>query len=268
MAVDIAKRLIVKPGRRVRLDQWDPDETLGLSKDEELVERNHVELRELQHLLYADRRFALLIVLQGLDASGKDGTIRHVMQGVNPQGCQVTSFKAPTQQDLEHDFLWRIHKEVAGRGSIGIFNRSHYEDVLIVRVHNMVKKAVWSARYEQINDFEKMLTLNGVTVLKFFLHIGKDEQLKRFQQRLTDPAKNWKLSMPDFKEREHWDEYTSAYEDALSRCSTEHAPWYIVPANHKWFRNEAISAIIVGALKRMKLRFPPASIDLTKVKLV
>jgi PPK2 family polyphosphate:nucleotide phosphotransferase len=265
--VDIAKQFIVKPGRRVRLDQWDAEETLGFSKDQQALGRTIAKLSELQHLLYADRRHALLIVLQGLDASGKDGTIRHVMSGVNPQGCQVTSFKAPTQQELDHDFLWRVHKAVPGRGMIGIFNRSHYEDVLIVRVHSMVKKSVWSKRYEQINDFEKMLAQNGVTILKFFLHISKDEQLRRFQQRLTDPARNWKLSLPDFKEREHWDEYVAAYEDALARCSTKHAPWYIIPSNHKWFRNDAIAAIVIGTLKGMKLRYPPASIDVSQIKL-
>jgi PPK2 family polyphosphate:nucleotide phosphotransferase len=189
------------------------------------------------------------------------------MSGVNPQGCEVTSFKAPTHEELDHDFLWRIHKAVPGRGMIGIFNRSQYEDVLVVRVHEMVKKAVWSKRFEQINDFEKMLTANGVTVLKFFLHISKDEQLQRFQQRLSDPTRNWKLSLPDFKEREHWDEYVDAYEDALTQCSTKHAPWYIIPANHKWFRNDAISAIVIDALKGMKLKFPPASIDVSQIKL-
>lgn len=265
--MDIAKQFIVKPGRRVRLDEWDPEETLGFSKNQDLLERNVAKLNELQHLLYADRQHALLIVLQGLDAAGKDGTIRHVMSGVNPQGCQVTSFKAPTQEELDHDFLWRIHQAVPGRGMIGIFNRSQYEDVLVVRVHKMVKKAVWSKRYEQINDFEQMLAANGVTVLKFFLHISKDEQLQRFQQRLSDPARNWKLSLPDFKEREHWDEYIGAYEDALTQCSTKHAPWYIIPANHKWFRNDAISAIAIDALKGMKLKFPPASIDVSQIKL-
>jgi PPK2 family polyphosphate:nucleotide phosphotransferase len=224
-------------------------------------------LRELQHLLYADRRHSLLIVLQALDAGGKDGTIRHVMSGVNPQGCEVTSFKAPSHEDLDHDFLWRVHHAVPRRGDIGIFNRSHYEDVLVVRVHKIVPKSVWPERYEQINDFEKMLTANGVTILKFFLHISKDEQLRRFQSRLSDPAKNWKLSLPDFSEREHWDEYMEAYEDALTKCSTKNAPWYVIPSNQKWFRNYAISCIVIEALERMKLKFPPASIDVSQIKL-
>lgn len=265
--MDIVKHFIVKPGRRVRLNEWDPGETLGLAKKQELLGENVTRLRELQQLLYADRRYALLIVLQALDAGGKDGTIRHVMSGVNPQGCQVTSFKVPTPEELDHDFLWRIHRAVPRRGDIGIFNRSHYEDVLIVRVHKMVSKSVWAQRYGQINDFEAMLAENRVTILKFFLHISKDEQLKRFQSRLTDPAKNWKLSLPDFKEREHWDEYMSAYEDALTKCSTKRAPWYIIPANQKWFRNYAISAIVIAALEGMKLKFPPASIDVSKIQL-
>jgi PPK2 family polyphosphate:nucleotide phosphotransferase len=265
--VDIGKHLIVKPGEKARLGKRDPGETLGIRKNENLLQKNLAKLRELQHLLYADKRYSLLIVLQALDAGGKDGTIRHVMSGVNPQGCEVTSFKAPSQEERDHDFLWRIHHAVPRLGDIGIFNRSHYEDVLVVRVHKMVPKAVWSERYEQINDFEKTLALNGVTILKFFLHISKDEQLKRFQSRLSDPAKNWKLSLPDFREREHWDEYMEAYEDALTRCSTKHAPWYIIPSNQKWFRNYAISCLVIGALERMKLKFPPPSIDVSKIKL-
>jgi len=265
--VDLGKRFIVKPGKPARVNKRDPDETLGIKKNDNLLDKNVEKLRDLQHLLYADKRHALLIVLQALDAGGKDGTIRHVMSGVNPQGCQVTSFKAPSTEELDHDFLWRIHNNVPRRGDIGIFNRSQYEDVLIVRVHKLVPKEVWSKRYSQINDFEKMLDQNGVTILKFFLHISKDEQLKRFQSRLSDPAKNWKLSLPDFREREHWDQYMEAYEDALTNCSTSHAPWYVIPSNQKWFRNYAISCIVIDALEKMKLKFPPASIDVSKIKL-
>jgi PPK2 family polyphosphate:nucleotide phosphotransferase len=265
--VDIGKHLIVRPGEHARLDKRDPGDTLGNKKNERQLQKNIDKLRELQHLLYADRRHSLLIVLQALDAGGKDGTIRHVMSGVNPQGCEVTSFKAPSHEDLDHDFLWRVHHAVPRRGDIGIFNRSHYEDVLVVRVHKIVPKSVWPERYEQINDFEKMLTANGVTILKFFLHISKDEQLRRFQSRLSDPAKNWKLSLPDFSEREHWDEYMEAYEDALTKCSTKHAPWYVIPSNQKWFRNYAISCVVIEALERMKLKFPPASIDVSQIKL-
>ncbi len=265
--MDLPKRLIVKPGQRVRLAEWDPGETLGMNKDPAAATDHSAKLRKLQQLLYADKRYALLIILQALDAGGKDGTIRHVMSGVNPQGCEVTSFKAPSSEELDHDFLWRIHKATPRRGEIGIFNRSQYEDVLIVRVHKLVPKAVWSKRYGQINDLERMLSENGVKILKFFLHIGKDEQLKRFESRISDPAKNWKLSLPDFKEREHWDEYMEAYEDALSECSAKHAPWYIIPANHKWFRNYAISTIIIEALEELKLAYPKTSIDLSRVKL-
>jgi len=261
------KRFIVEPGEKLHLDKRDPAETLGLKKNDAALLKHVRRLGELQHLLYADKRYALLIVLQALDAGGKDGTIAHVMSGVNPQGCQVTSFKAPTQEELDHDFLWRIHKAVPPRGIIGIFNRSQYEDVLIVRVHDLVPKRVWSKRYDEINDFEKMLSENGVVILKFFLHISKDEQLQRFQARLEDPEKNWKLSLPDFKEREHWDDYMKAYEDALTKCSTKHAPWFVIPANHKWFRNLAISSIIIETLEDMKLKFPAASIDVSQIHL-
>jgi PPK2 family polyphosphate:nucleotide phosphotransferase len=266
--MNLAKRLIVRPGERVRLKKRDPEENFGLEKNSNRLEKRLARLREYQHLLYADRRHSLLIVLQALDAGGKDGTIRHVMSGVNPQGCRVSSFKAPTTEELDHDFLWRIHKEVPGRGMIGIFNRSHYEDVLVVRVHDLVPKSIWKERYDHINRFEEMLAESGVTILKFFLHITKDEQLRRFQERLSDPTKNWKLSLPDFKEREHWDEYMEAYEEALSRCSTTYAPWYVIPANNKWFRDYAICEIVSDTLRRMRLRFPPTTIDVTQIKLI
>jgi len=256
-----------RAGTKVHLNKFDTADTLGHKKDNRALEHHVKRLAELQQLLYADKRHALLIVLQALDAGGKDGTVRHVMSGANPQGCVVTSFKQPTPEELDHDFLWRVHKAVPQRGFIGIFNRSHYEDVLIVRVHNLVPKAVWSKRYEQINDFEKMLAENKVTILKFFLHISKDEQLRRFQARLTDPTRNWKLSLPDVKEREHWDQYVSAYEDALSKCSTKDAPWYVIPSDHKWFRNFAISTIVNHTLEGMHLKFPPASPDISQIQL-
>jgi PPK2 family polyphosphate:nucleotide phosphotransferase len=218
-------------------------------------------------LLYADKRYGLLIVLQALDAGGKDGTIRHVMSGVNPQGCQVTSFKVPTSTERAHDYLWRVHHAVSERGNIGIFNRSHYEDVLVVRVHELVAKEVWRKRYRQINNFEQMLSENGFTVLKFFLHISKDEQKKRFEKRITDPSRNWKLSLPDFEERQHWDDYTEAYEDALHKCSTPWAPWFVIPANKKWFRNFLVAELVVQALDKMNLKYPAPSVDLTKVSL-
>ncbi len=218
-------------------------------------------------MLYADRRYALLIVLQAVDAGGKDGTIRHVMSGVNPQGCVVTAFKEPTPEELSHDFLWRVHKAVPSRGDIGIFNRSHYEDVLIVRVHSLVPKVVWQKRYEQINDFEYMLTENNVTILKFYLHISRDEQRKRLEARLRDPTHNWKLSLSDLEERQHWDDYREAYEAALRKCSTDRAPWYVIPANKKWFRNQVVAELIVQALDRMKLKYPAPTVDISKVKL-
>src|SRR5712692_3855232 len=255
--MDFIKRCIVKPGSKAHLKDRDPGDTFGVRRNDGAFEIRLERLRELQQLLYADKRYALLIVLQALDAGGKDGTIRHVMSGVNPQGCEVTSFKAPTQEELAHDYLWRVHKAVPHRGNIGIFNRSHYEDVLIARVHKLVPKGVWSKRYRQINDFERTLSENGVTILKFFLHISKDEQKKRFEARMTDPARNWKLSLPDFEERKHWDDYAEAYQDALRECSTPWAPWYVIPANHKWFRNYLVAELIVKALDEMKLKYPP-----------
>ncbi len=265
--MDLAKHCIVKPGGKLRLKHRDPDDTFGTKRNDKALEKTLNRLREQQHLLYADKRYALLVILQALDAGGKDGTIRHVMSGVNPQGCEVVSFKAPSQEELAHDFLWRVHKAAPHLGNIGIFNRSHYEDVLIVRVHDLVPKEVWHKRYRQINDFEHMLTENGVTILKFFLHISKDEQKKRFEARIRDSSRNWKLSLPDFEERQHWDDYTEAYEEALERCSTKHAPWYIIPANKKWFRNYLVAELIVRTLNGMRLKYPPPTVDISKVVL-
>jgi PPK2 family polyphosphate:nucleotide phosphotransferase len=265
--MDLAKHCIIRPGSNVRLKNLDPNETFGIKRSDKALEKSLNRLRELQLLLYADKRYSLLIVLQGLDAAGKDGTIRHVMSGVNPQGCDVTSFKAPSTEELARDFLWRIHKAVPPRGTIGIFNRSQYEDVLIVRVHDLVPKSVWRQRYRLINDFERMLTDNGTTVLKFFLHISKEEQKKRFEARIQDPSRNWKLSLPDFEERKHWDDYTAAYEDALRKCSTEEAPWYVIPSNNKWFRNYLVAELVVQALDKMRLKYPAPSVDLSKVVL-
>jgi len=265
--MNIAKHCIVKPGSKFRLKDRDPEETYGVHRNDKAHQKTINRLRELQHLLYADRRYSLLIVLQALDAGGKDGTIRHVMSGVNPQGCEVTSFKAPSTSDLAHDYLWRIHHCVPQLGNIGIFNRSHYEDVLIVRVHRLVPEEIWSKRYRQINDFERMLTQNGTTILKFFLHISKDEQRRRFEARMQDSSRNWKLSLPDFEERQHWDEYQAAYEDALRKCSTKWAPWYVIPADRKWLRNHIIADLIVRALDNMKLKYPAPTVDISKVVL-
>ena len=265
---NLGGKLIVKPGARINLSKYDPQDTTGVKSKEEalaVVEGNRRKLEHLQSLLYAEKKHSLLIVLQGMDASGKDGTIRHVMNGINPQGCNVTSFKAPSAEDLGHDFLWRMHKAVPPNGDIGIFNRSHYEDVLIVRVHNLVPREVWSGRYGQINRFEQFLSENQVKILKFFLHVGKDEQKKRLQDRLADPAKNWKMSLQDLKEREFWNAYKSAYEEALTKCSTPWAPWYIIPADKKWVRNLAVSQIIIEALESLDMKYPTLDYDPRKI---
>jgi PPK2 family polyphosphate:nucleotide phosphotransferase len=266
--VNFTRQFQVVPGRRVKLSAHNPDETLHF-KDKasvaKLLERNVERLTELQEVLYAQGRHTMLIVLQAMDTAGKDGTIEHVMGGFNPLGCRVTSFKAPTAIELAHDFLWRIHKAVPGKGEIGIFNRSHYEDVLIVRVHNLVPRKVWRGRYQQINDFEGMLASSGVTIVKFFLHISKDEQKRRLEARLRDPQKRWKFNPRDLDERKLWDDYMKAYEDALTRCSSPHAPWFVIPANHKWFRNLAVSQILVETLEGLKMRFPKPAADLSGV---
>jgi PPK2 family polyphosphate:nucleotide phosphotransferase len=266
---NLVKQLIVKPEHDIKLSDIDPGSTPDVRDKDEAVlrlQKNLDRLSVLQQLLYAEDKRSVLVILQGIDAAGKDGTIRNVMTGLNPQGCHVSSFKAPNSEELSHDFLWRVHKKAPAKGEIGIFNRSHYEDVLIVRVHNLVPKQVWSARYEQINNFEKMLSENNTTILKFFLYISKDEQKKRFEERILDPKKNWKFSLADVEERKYWDDYIKAFEDAINRCTTEHAPWYIVPANKKWFRNLAVSQVIVETMEDMKMRFPKPTADLSKIE--
>ncbi|MFZ3210414.1 MAG: polyphosphate kinase 2 family protein [Terriglobales bacterium] len=254
------KRYRVKPGTRVQLDRWDPEDTSafrGTKKGaENRLARLTQRLEPLQELLYAEHWHKLLIVLQGMDTSGKDGTIRHVFEGVNPQGVTVARFGPPTPEELDHDYLWRVHRHTPAKGMIAIFNRSHYEDVLVVRVHGLVPKDVWEHRYQQINDFERMLAEEGVTILKFFLHISREEQKKRLQARLDDPTKHWKFSLADEKERELWPEYRKAYEDALERTSTDWAPWCIVPANHKWYRNLVVATILTDTLRALKMRYP------------
>src|SRR5579872_6889589 len=254
----LSRELRVAPGGKFKLVNVDPAATHGVKKAaaEDRLPTNLQRLSTQQYLLYAESRRALLVVLQGIDAGGKDGTIRRVMSGLNPQGVSVTPFKVPEGAEKRHDYLWRIHKAVPEHGTIGIFNRSHYEDVLVVRVHNLVPKSVWSKRYDQINHFEQMLTENGVVILKFLLYIGKDEQAKRFQARLDDKTKNWKFSEADVKEREYWDQYMEAYDDMLGKCSTEYAPWYVIPANRKWFRNLAVSEIVAQTLEEMGLKYP------------
>ncbi len=265
----LSKRLIVPPGSKVNLAAWDQNDTAGFDKKsiDAALEHNLKRLGELQYRLYAESRRSLLVILQGLDAAGKDGTIRHVCGAMNPQGCRVAAFKVPTPEEAAHDFLWRIHRQAPRTGEVVIFNRSHYEDVLIVRVHDLVPKSVWQRRYDRINEFEAELADAGVHVLKFFLHISKDEQLDRFRARLDDPAKNWKASPADFAERKCWTDYTAAYEDAISKCSTKAAPWFVIPANHKWFRNLAVSQIIVETLEALDMKFPKPAFDLSKIKL-
>jgi PPK2 family polyphosphate:nucleotide phosphotransferase len=259
----------VKPGSKVKLDSIDPNFTAkhrnqksALQKLEKYTER----LRDLQYLLYAEGKQSLLICFQALDAAGKDGTIKHVFWTMNPQGTRVQAFKVPSKEEVEHDFLWRIHRQTPARGEVVIFNRSHYEDVLIVRVHNLVPEDVWSKRYNAINDFEKSLVANGTHILKFFLHISPDEQLRRFRQRLDDPARHWKISEFDYSEREFWNQYTKAYEDALSKTSMKHAPWFIIPSNHKWFRNLAVSKIVVETLESLHMSFPAPTVDINDIK--
>ncbi len=267
--MSIGDRYRVPPGTKVTLAEYDPNDTAEYTDKKtarKALKQITKRLNELQYLLYAEDKRGLLIVLQGMDASGKDGTIRHVMRGVNPQGTTVTSFKKPSDEEADHDFLWRIHKAVPRKGDIGIFNRSHYEDVLIVRVHSLVPREQWSKRYDQINAFENNLSENGIVILKFYLHIGKDEQKKRFEARLADPTRHWKISPADFSERPHWDAYTRAFEEVLTRCSTERAPWYIIPANRKWFRNLAVGSAIVEKLESLDMKFPEPSFDVSTVR--
>jgi PPK2 family polyphosphate:nucleotide phosphotransferase len=259
----------VAPGSQVNLKEIDPGFKghHGNHKDAaEELEADRKKLRDWQDLYYADGRRSLLICLQGMDAGGKDGTINHILGAMNPQGCRVTGFKQPSKLELEHDFLWRIHRAAPPRGTVTIFNRSQYEDVLIVRVHDLVPQAVWSKRYDQINAFEKELVAGGTGIIKFFLHISEEEQLSRFKKRLDDPAKQWKISESDYKERKLWDQYISAYEEALSRCSTADSPWFVIPSDHKWFRNLAVARIVVELFEGLDLKFPPPSVDLERIR--
>jgi len=254
------KQHLVKPGEKVDLSKIDPNDTGdfkgGKEKGLQEVEKLNAKLEELQELLFAEGKRKILIVLQALDTGGKDGVIRRVFDGVNPQGVRVAAFKVPTEEELAHDYLWRVHKVVPGKGEIVIFNRSHYEDVLVVRVHNIVPKEIWKQRYEQINAFERHLAETGTTILKFYLHIDQDEQKERLQARLDDPAKQWKFRLGDLEERKLWPDYMKAYEDALGKTSTEHAPWYIVPANRKWYRDLVISTVLVDTLKKLDMKYP------------
>jgi len=245
--MNYSKKFIVKPGSKVDISQVDASfKDKHESHENAMLEmKTYVQkMHDLQYLMYAEGKRSLLICLQGRDAAGKDGTINHVLSGMNPQGCTVHGFKVPSREEAAHDFLWRYHQAVPGKGQVAIFNRSHYEEVLVQRVHTMVPEEVWSKRYEHINNFERMLYENGTHILKFYLHIDPEEQLERFRQRIEDPARHWKISDGDYAERPYWDAYSAAFEDAMSKCSTQHAPWFIIPANHKWFRNLAISKIV------------------------
>jgi PPK2 family polyphosphate:nucleotide phosphotransferase len=267
--VSYSKDFRVAPGARVRLADIDPDfkekHADKVSAADEM-QRDIDRLYDLQYLLYAGNVHSLLIVLQGLDAAGKDGTIAHVFRGLNPQGARVANFKEPSTEEEDHDFLWRVHAQTPARGEIVIFNRSQYEDVLVVRVHDLVPKAVWSKRYELINDFEKNLIEANTTILKFFLHMSPHEQLKRFKRRLDDPQRQWKISEADYTERACFPQYTAAFEEMLERTSTAHAPWFIIPSDHKWFRNLAVSRIVVEALDSLKLGLPATTVDLNKIR--
>jgi PPK2 family polyphosphate:nucleotide phosphotransferase len=259
--------LRVKPGSRIRLADVDAGATHGREKHASATElqKGLVRLTGLQDRLWAEQKHPVLIVLQGIDAAGKDGSVKHVMSAFNPMGCIVTSFKVPTPIELAHDYLWRVHQRVPGKGEIGIFNRSHYEDVLVVRVHDIVPKKVWSRRFDQINAFEELLASSGTTIIKFFLWIDRDEQKARFQERLDNPDKRWKFRIGDLAERKLWDDYVMADEEVLRRTSTEAAPWYVIPANRNWFRNLAIANIVADTLDELNPRYPPAPEDLTGV---
>lgn len=259
----------VKPGSKFDLSAIDPDfEDDALSKDEvlERTKANLKRLEELQELLYAEHKRGVLICLQAMDAGGKDGVIRKVFTAMNPQGCRVAAFKQPSSIERDHDFLWRAHAQAPAKGEVAVFNRSHYEDVLVVRVNELVPKSVWEKRYDQINAFEKLLIDNHTHIIKFYLYISKDEQLKRFKDRLDDPAKHWKISATDYSTRTQWHDYQDAVNDMLSRCSTEDAPWFVIPANHKKFRDLAVSHILVEHLEQMKMAFPAPAVDLEEIR--
>ena len=263
------KRYRVKPGAKINLAKFDAGSTAGFKGNKKDAEERLLELNDrlevLQEALWAEHRHKVLIVLQGMDTSGKDGTIRHVFEGVNPLGVRVAAFKAPNEDEFDHDFLWRVHPKVPGRGEMVIFNRSHYEDVLVVRARKLAPPEVWRPRYAQINDFERLLAETGTVVLKFFLHIDQDEQKERLQARLDDPAKRWKFRRGDLEDRLHWDDYTKAYEEALSRTSQKWAPWYVVPSNKKWFRNLVVATVLVKALESLRIEIPEPAEDLQGV---
>ncbi|MCB1623235.1 MAG: polyphosphate kinase 2 family protein [Pseudomonadales bacterium] len=267
---DVPDALRVKPDSKFKLRDADATRDFGWDKDKCVVATadNRNKLEQLQFQLYADGRFSMLVVIQAIDGGGKDSTIRRVFTAFNPQGCTVTAFKAPSSEVLQHDFLWRVHKAAPARGSIAVFNRSHYEDVLIVRVNDLVPRAVWERRYDQINEFERILAECDTRIVKLFLHISKEEQRERFQDRLDDRKKNWKFDLGDLEKRTQWDAYNEAFEIMLEKCSTAHAPWYVIPANRKWFRDFAVSQILRYELEQLPLKFPQTRLDVGSIKLV
>jgi len=267
--VDYGKQFFVDPGHKFQLEKIDPSYKAHHGSEEtakQEIEDYRKKLGHQQSLMYAERKRSVLIVLQALDAGGKDGTVNHVFSALNPQGATVVGFKQPTPAECAHDFLWRVHPHAPARGEIAIFNRSHYEDVLVTRVHKLIDKATWTVRYERIRDFETALIENNTTILKFFLHISKEEQLARFEQRLDDPARNWKISESDYAERELWDDYIAAFEAAIAATSTDKAPWYVIPSNHKWFRNLAVSQIMADTMESLDMTFPKPSVDLDEIR--
>jgi PPK2 family polyphosphate:nucleotide phosphotransferase len=270
-------KLIVKPNSKVDLSKTPTDFTDGYKSEEEATEdlkKNIEKMIGLQDKLYAENKYSMLLIFQAMDAAGKDGTIKHVMSGLNPQGTQVYSFKQPTYEDLNHDYLWRINKCLPERGKIGIFNRSYYEEVLVVKVHNLIENEkipseliiedIWQQRYHEINEFEKYLYQNGTVILKFFLHLSKDEQKRRFLKRIDKKSRNWKFSGADLKEREYWDEYQKCYQEAISATSKKNAPWFIIPADHKWYMRLAVSEIIVDAMKKLPINYPKLNAEQLK----
>lgn len=263
------KKYRVKPNSKVDLSQWDPEDSSEFdgNKDEGRAALAYLnsKLAELQEILYAEHKHKVLIVIQAMDTGGKDGAIRHVFNAINPQGVRVASFKVPSALEMDHDYLWRIHQQTPGKGEMIIFNRSHYEDVLVVRVHKLVPDEVWKRRYEQINNFEKLLAEEGATILKFYLHISSEEQKKRLRARLEDPTKHWKFDPNELKDRQLWKEYMRAYEEGLQKTSTKYAPWYIVPANKKWYRDLVIASVILEALRGLKMEYPQPKYDVASI---
>jgi PPK2 family polyphosphate:nucleotide phosphotransferase len=267
---DLYRMLMVEPGSRIALGDLNPDycgEHQSYERVLPVIQSEVAKIDRLQYLMHSEGKHSLLIVLQSLDAGGKDGVVRHIVNSINPVGCRVAAFKQPTKAELSHDFLWRVHAHVPARGEIVVFNRSHYEDVLVARVHQLVPSTVWAKRYKLINDFEQLLTTsNETTVLKFFLHISKEEQLARFKRRLDDPWRRWKISEADYDEREYWDDYVGAFEDMLHKTSTWHAPWFVIPSNNKWFRDLAVSQIITRTLEDLDMRMPEPAVDLAHIR--